>query len=546
MKQTAVIYARFSSHGQTEQSIEGQLRECYEYAKRNNLIILHEYIDRALSGTNDKRPEFQQMIEDSKKRDFNYVLVYQLDRFARNRYDSATYKAKLKKNNVRVISAKENITTDASGVLMESVLEGMAEYYSAELSQKVKRGIHESLLKGNYIGGYILYGYDVVNKKYVINETESKIVRQIFDDYANGIKTTQIVENLNNKGLKTKQGLKFSINIISKMLRNTKYMGKCILDNVEYTNIFPAIVDENTFRRCNLIMDEHKHRQRKKEDDDIYILSGKLYCGHCGNLMTAETGTSKTGAIHKYYKCYGKKRKVCDCDKRNVRKEDIENFVFEKTKEYVLQQNIIEQIAEVVVNKFNSEISENAVLVKLTEELKQKEKSISAMLDAIEKGIFTNSTQERLLKLENDKAILEEKIAVEKAHSLKPLEKKNIVNFLKIYASKDFDSVRDRNDFFNNFISRVNLYDDRITIVYNTSLNPTEEIYNKPDNDSNNNDKNGGTTIYKTELNFENEQEKSRPNSDEFKRLLTGGTNANTCVISRNNQSLVLTYHIKY
>ena len=144
------------------------------------------------------------------------------------------------------------------------------------------------------------------------------------------------------------------------------------------------------------------------------------------------------------------------------------------------------------------------------------------MLDAIEKGIFTNSTQERLLKLENDKAILEEKIAVEKAHSLKPLEKKNVVNFLKIYASKNFDSVRDRNDFFNNFISRVNLYDDRITIVYNTSLNPTEEIYNKPDNNPNNNN-NGGTTIYKTELNLENMQEKSRSNSDEFKRLLIGG-----------------------
>ena len=145
------------------------------------------------------------------------------------------------------------------------------------------------------------------------------------------------------------------------------------------------------------------------------------------------------------------------------------------------------------------------------------------MLDAIEKGIFTNLTQERLLKLENDKAILEEKIAVEKAHSLKPLEKKNIVNFLKIYASKDFDSFRVRNDFFNNFISRVNLYDDRITIVYNTSLNPTGEIYNKPDNDPNNNDNSSATTIYKTELNLENEQEKSRPNSNEFKRLLSGG-----------------------
>lgn len=151
------------------------------------------------------------------------------------------------------------------------------------------------------------------------------------------------------------------------------------------------------------------------------------------------------------------KEKICDCDKHNVRKDDIENFVFEKTKEYVLQPNIIEQIAEVVVNKFNSELSENAVLTKLSEDLKQKEKAISSMLDAIEKGIFTNSTQERLLKLENEKSLLEEKITIEKTHSLKPLEKRNIINFLKIYASKDFDSVRDRNDFFNNFISRVNL-----------------------------------------------------------------------------------------
>ena len=128
----AVIYARFSSHAQNEQSIEGQLAECYNFAQRNDLRITHEYIDRALTGTTDKRPEFLQMIEDSKRKGFTYVLVYQLDRFARNRYDSATYKAKLKKNGVRVLSAKENITDDASGILIEGVLESMAEYYSAE------------------------------------------------------------------------------------------------------------------------------------------------------------------------------------------------------------------------------------------------------------------------------------------------------------------------------------------------------------------------------------------------------------------------------
>ena len=148
-----VIYARYSSDRQTEQSIEGQLRVCHEYAERNDYVVVHEYIDRALSGTTDRRPAFLQMIEDSKKKEFEYVLVYQLDRFARNRYDSANYKMKLKKNGVRVLSARENISDDASGILMESVLEGMAEYYSAELSQKVKRGVRESLIKGYYTGG---------------------------------------------------------------------------------------------------------------------------------------------------------------------------------------------------------------------------------------------------------------------------------------------------------------------------------------------------------------------------------------------------------
>ena len=147
----AVIYARFSSHAQNEQSIEGQLAECRAFAERNNLRIVREYIDRALTGTTDKRPDFLQMIEDSKRKGFQFVIVYQLDRFARNRYDSATYKAKLKKNGVRVLSAKENITDDASGILIEGVLESMAEYYSAELSQKINIHPHS--------GWYFIFGH---------------------------------------------------------------------------------------------------------------------------------------------------------------------------------------------------------------------------------------------------------------------------------------------------------------------------------------------------------------------------------------------------
>ena len=119
----AVIYARYSSDNQREESIDGQLRECKKFAEYNGITIVGEYIDR---------PEFQRMIKDSYKAVFDTVIVWKLDRFARNRYDSARYKALLKKNGVRVISATEKISEDASGILLESLLEGYAEYYSVE------------------------------------------------------------------------------------------------------------------------------------------------------------------------------------------------------------------------------------------------------------------------------------------------------------------------------------------------------------------------------------------------------------------------------
>ena len=191
-----------------------------------DLLVVAEYIDRALTGTTDKRPSFLQMIEDSKKKIFDYVLVYQLDRFARNRYDSANYKAKLKKNGVRVLSAKENITEDASGILIEGVLESMAEYYSAELSQKVKRGIRESYEKGYFIGGYGLFGYDIVDKKWTINSYEADIVRDIFTRYKNGEKAKEIIARLNGQGIKTKAGSSFNMNSLARIIRNEKYIGK--------------------------------------------------------------------------------------------------------------------------------------------------------------------------------------------------------------------------------------------------------------------------------------------------------------------------------
>ena len=192
-----VIYARFSSHSQTEQSIEGQLKICYEYAKSNGYTVVGEYIDRAQSGTTDNRLEFQRMISDSDKHTFEGVLVYQLDRFARNRYDSAINKSKLKKNGVRVISAKENIADDPSGILVEGVLESMAEYYYAELSQKIHRGMAINAEKCLSNGSNPGLGFKVDSeRRFYVDNDEAAIVREIYERYAVGETKAEIIRDL--------------------------------------------------------------------------------------------------------------------------------------------------------------------------------------------------------------------------------------------------------------------------------------------------------------------------------------------------------------
>lgn len=187
-----VEYLRYSSDRQTEQSIEGQKRVCDEFAKRNDILIVHTYIDRAMTGTNDNREDFQRMLKDSDKKEWDVVLVYKLDRFSRNKYEMAIHRKRLKDNGVKIVSAMENIPDSPEGILLESLLEGMNQYYSEELSQKTKRGMHETRLKGHFIGGNINYGYSLVDvidqntgkkiaSKVVVNETEAPVVKEISD-----------------------------------------------------------------------------------------------------------------------------------------------------------------------------------------------------------------------------------------------------------------------------------------------------------------------------------------------------------------------------
>ena len=221
----AVIYARYSSHNQTEQSIEGQLRDCYAYAERNGLTVIGEYIDRAISGTTDNRELFQRMIADAAKKQFQRILVWKLDRCARNRYDSAMYKHKLKQYGVKVISVMENVGEGDESILLEALLEASAEYYSLDLKKKIKRGIRESIIKGQYVGGPVPYGYIVQDKKLCIHTEEAEHLRWMFAQYAKGTSAADIVAELNQKGIRSNKGVPFNVNTLSGLFKNRKYSG---------------------------------------------------------------------------------------------------------------------------------------------------------------------------------------------------------------------------------------------------------------------------------------------------------------------------------
>ena len=334
-----VIYARYSSHSQTEQSIEGQLQACYEYAKNNGHIVVGEYIDRAQSGTTDSRTEFQRMIADSDKHFFEAVLVYQLDRFARNRYDSAINKAKLKKNGIRVISARENISDDASGILVEGVLESMAEYYSAELSQKIRRGMNINAEKCLSNGSNPGLGYYVdEERRFHVDPETTPIVRQIFEMYASGKTVTEINKYLNDKQIKTSLGNAFNKNSLHRLLRNKRYIGTYVYKDQETPDGMPRIIDDELFERVQHILDRNKKAPARSRGKQEYLLTTKLFCGYCREMMTGYGGTGKSGRAYYYYACKNAKKKLCR--KKIVNKETIETRVVLECHKLLTEKNI--------------------------------------------------------------------------------------------------------------------------------------------------------------------------------------------------------------
>ena len=191
------LYARFSSDNQRSESIDAQIRAMKAYCKQHNFVIVNTYVDEAKSATTDRRPAFQQMIADSSNHTFDILLVHKLDRFARNRYDSAVYNRELKKNGVLVYSVLENLDNSPESIMMEAVLEGMSEYYSQNLSREVMKGMKENAIQCKHTGGIPPLGYDLdADKRLIINPREAEAVKLIFDLYHNGYGYSYILDSL--------------------------------------------------------------------------------------------------------------------------------------------------------------------------------------------------------------------------------------------------------------------------------------------------------------------------------------------------------------
>ena len=479
----AVIYARYSSHAQNDQSIDGQLHDAYAFAERNGYTVIGEYIDRALTGTKDSRPDFQRMIRDAEKGQFQLVIVWKLDRFARNRYDSAIYKAKLKKSGVRVVSVMENLTDGPEGIILEGILESMAEYYSANLAENVRRGMSELVRRGLFPGGPVPLGYRVEDHHLVIDERVAPIVREMFRRYADGEGPAEIARDLNRRGYRTQTGQAFTPSSF-KLVTNPAYIGQYTYGGNVIEGAADAMIDEETFRRANDRRTMNRRAPAQHKAADRYLLSGKAFCGHCGSPMIGESGRGKMGTVYHYYAC-AQKKKTGACRKRNEKKDFVERYVCEQTVRYILDPERQRLIAERVVDAYNREFNDGQV-----EALERRLRRIDADLNKLVDNLLDlpKSAREKIVsrmeQLDAEKAEAEADLAKARITAGIRITAAQVTAWLRSFAGGDLEDPDFRQKLIDTFVNSVYLYDDKLVIFYNLRGEAPSTIPTKQDVDS--------------------------------------------------------------
>lgn len=449
----AAFYGRYSSTNQTEQSIEGQLHTCEKYAASNGIEIVRKYIDRAMSGTSDNRPQFRQMIADSEKGGFDTVLVYKLDRFARNRYDSAIHKKKLRDNGVRVVSATEAITDSPEGIIMEGLLEAMDEYYSAELSRKMKRGKEESFRKGLYHSNVAPFGYRLENRRLAIDEETAPLALEMFRNYLDGKKIGEIAEELNGKGIPTVTGTIWKPMDVSRLLHRRLYTGEYTYGDIEGVMPCPQIVPSELYNAVQEYMAQSATRRRHRGDYD-YMLTGKLRCADCGGAICGTT----SGGRHYYYcrRCEGA---------RAISADHLHEKVLNALDEHLTEDRVTELAAAAYAEYQKEEqIDERPALEK---ELKAVDTQIQNAVSAIVAGASLPELQEKLNQLKERQTALREALI----NAPTPLPRLTEAHFKAVLSGM---AKKSNTDLFNTVVNMVLLKGDTVIICINLTNEANE------------------------------------------------------------------------
>ena len=495
----AVLYARFSSDNQREESIEAQLRAMHEFCDRNGVAVTHEFCDRAKSATTDDRPQFLAMVAASKECEFDFVIVHKLDRFSRNRYDSAFYKRELKRNGVQVISVLEQMDDSPESIILESVLEGMSEYYSKNLAREVMKGMRETAMACKYTGGHIPFGFlvDQETHKFLENPDEADGVRMMFKLVAEGHGYNEVLDTLNKLGYRTRLGNSFSKVTLYDILRNEKYNGTFIYSRASSKTEFghrnnhkskpldeqiripggmPKIIDDETFQTVQKIMDSRK-RNRIRKSKRTYLLSGFVFCGICGHRYCGDFMRSRGSTIGMYTCNYKKMHGNQECSNLGIQQAPLEELVLKKLEEVIFDESRIPDIVK-EYKKIRSQESDkqNEQVKAIKRNLKNTEVKIENLVNVIA-STGSAALANQLTLLEQEKEILQSQMTEMESNDefLKFSEENIKKEFHKaqlLFRSGELPQLR---QLLNLYLDRIIIHPDYVEIFINNipdSLNP--------------------------------------------------------------------------
>ena len=506
----AIIYARYSSHNQRDVSIEQQIEACRKHAAELGLTITDTYEDRAISGRTDNRPAFQRMMRDAEDGKFQYVLAWKSNRMGRNMMQAMVNESRLMDCGVKVFYAEEDFDDSAAGRFALRSMMNVNQFYSDNLAEDVRRGLMDNASKCMANGRQPLGYKRGEGGKVVVDEPAAAIVREIYTRIASGEMFMDIARDLNRRGIKTQSGSEWNKSSFKVLCRNERYRGIYIYGDTRIEGGIPPIVDDVLWYKVQEVLKVKKSKNRHHcPSDEDYLLTGKLRCGKCGGYMIGMSGRSKTGDVHHYYACQNR-RVGHTCDKKNIRRDVVEPAVAQAIKQYCLTDDAIEWITDQTIAYWEDE-DRKLQIDSIENDLSAVQSSISNVMKAIEMGVITETTRDRLIELERQQTDLKSKLALAK-EEIVHVDRKDLISSLLAFRHGNVHDRAYQEKLFNAFLIAVYVYDDdHLKLVFNSF--GKDDTVNIALDLGENDDNSGLSDVSKSSPILSNGQPKRHPNT---------------------------------